>query len=579
VTPSASLAKPSTLAFIRFLVASYPRATIVTTVLIALASLAEALGVATLVPTLHTLIGGASPSAISDSAGRRLSEIIGWSGLPVTQTTLVLALAALMAAKGLFQWLALRAGGRAMAQIAADFRMGLVGHLFRARWSFFGRQRIGSLATAVGHETYTTAHAYLALCQMLAAGSVGLVYVVVIALVSWPAVMLAGLVGAMLVAPLHLLLRYVRATANNEARSQKAFVTNLLNAIQSIKPIRAMAREDGFEQIARTDADQMRESIARQVSVTYLMPAVQEPILVLGIAGVLIAGTSVLALDFPTLAIVVFALWRCGVHVTFVNRSYRELVAAEPHFRQLQQLLDASRQAREADSGGLSVPDGPLTIDIDSVVFAHDAERILDKLSLHIPAGAITALVGGSGIGKSTVIDLLLALHRPAEGRILLNGIPLEDISVRAWRRRLGYVPQETTLFHGTVCENVSMGDPDVTEADVRDALIAAGAWVFVEALPHGMHTTVGEQGGQISGGQRQRIAIARALSRRPSLLLLDECTASLDPLTESAVLDTIKALRPRVTVVLATHQPSVVAVADVVYRLEHKRATLTVGP
>ena len=154
-----------------------------------------------------------------------------------------------------------------------------------------------------------------------------------------------------------------------------------------------------------------------------------------------------------------------------------------------------------------------------------------------------------------------------------MNGVSLADINVRAWRRSLGYVPQETTLFHGTVRQNVTMGDTTVSAADVQMALEAAGAATFVNALERGLDTMVGEQGARLSGGQRQRIAIARALARRPALLLLDEFTASLDPITQAAVIDTIKAQRPAVTIVIVTHQAALVDIADVVYELHDGRA------
>jgi len=560
----------ATAAFIGFLVRSYPRETLRTSVLITLSTLAEALGVMTIVPTLHAAAYGEQAPGADNVFGRSVATLLASVGLPVTLLTLVPIVVVCMIGKGLFQWLAWRAGGHAMARIATDLRLRLVGNLFAARWPFFVQQPLGALATAVGHESYATAHAYLATCQLFASASLALVYVLVIAVVSLPALPLTLLIGVALAAPVAIILRRVRTIAAGDARAQQSVVTNLLNAIGSIKPIRAMGGEEGFAALARADADVLRSSIARQVSMTYLMPAAQEPILVVGIA-IFLAASSYFVQDFPTMAVIVFALWRCGAHLTFANRAYRELVVAEPHYWQLQKMLDASHEARESEGSGGEVPGGPLAIDLRDVVFAHGAERILDGLSMHVPAGSITAIVGESGVGKTTVIDLLSMLYQPTSGHILVNGMPLAEISVRAWRRRLGYVPQETTLFHGTVVENVTMGAADVSVDDVRAALTAAGAWEFVEGLERGMDTIVGERGSRLSGGQRQRIALARALARKPVLLLLDEVTASLDPAAEAAVIAAIRALTPRTTVVLATHQPTLIAIADSVYRLHNR--------
>jgi ATP-binding cassette subfamily C protein len=565
---------PSTARFARFLTRSYPAETVRISLLLGLASAAEALGVAALIPTLYTAIGAGAAPAARDPLGRLLERVLDGVGVPYTLVTLVLVIAVFMTGKGLCQWLAWRAAARAMAHIATDLRLRLVGNLFRARWPYFTQQPVGALATAVGHQTYVTAHACLALWHSFGAVLLVLVYLAAIAVVSPWSLPLSLAVGLLLVAPLRGLLRYVRAVAESEAQAQHSLIAHLLGAIQSIKPIRAMGREEGFESLARADADDLRASIARKTAVSYLMPTIQEPILVFGIALFVVAGRFVLQMDLPTLAIVVFALWRCGAQVTFAHRGYRELAVAEPHYRQLQNLIDASEEARERHAGTRPVPSGPLAIDLDRVTFAHGAAPVLEALSLSAPAGAITVLVGESGIGKSTLIDLLLVLHQPAEGRILVNGVPLHEIDVAAWRGALGYVPQDTTLLHGTILENVRLGDAAIGEEAVREALVAAGAWDWVAGLDHGLRTTVGEHGARVSGGQRQRIAIARALVRRPRLLLLDEFTASLDAQTEASILDTVRALRPRVTLVIATHQPALVAIADVVYRIEHRRAT-----
>jgi ATP-binding cassette subfamily C protein len=168
------------------------------------------------------------------------------------------------------------------------------------------------------------------------------------------------------------------------------------------------------------------------------------------------------------------------------------------------------------------------------------------------------------------VIDLVTGLQKATGGRILVDGSPLDDLNLEQWRHLIGYVAQEILLLHDSVLNNVTLGDPELSEADAEAALRAAGAWDFVAAMPEGLHTAVGERGGKLSGGQRQRLCIARALVRRPSLLILDEATSALDPASEAALCETLGDLRGNITILAVSHQSGLADIADRVIRMEH---------
>jgi ATP-binding cassette subfamily C protein len=206
---------------------------------------------------------------------------------------------------------------------------------------------------------------------------------------------------------------------------------------------------------------------------------------------------------------------------------------------------------------------------LKDVGFSYDDKRILDELSLTIPAGSFTAIIGPSGSGKTTILDLIIGLLQPACGKVLIDGVPLQDLDMQRWRRTIGYVPQETVLLHDSLFNNVALGDPDVSEADVVSALQAAGAWTFTEKLAEGIHSNVGERGGMLSGGQRQRIMIARALVHRPRLLIMDEATTALDPQSEAAICETLQQLSGRQTILAISHQPAMLEAADRAYRMQ----------
>ncbi|MGH7504677.1 MAG: ATP-binding cassette domain-containing protein, partial [Longimicrobiales bacterium] len=241
-------------------------------------------------------------------------------------------------------------------------------------------------------------------------------------------------------------------------------------------------------------------------------------------------------------------------------------------------MIESTRAQREITTGSTAPPPLVHGITLDRVSFHHGSRPALHDVSVTIPAGALVAIVGPSGAGKTTLADLIAGLYRADSGDMRVDGIAMTDIDVAAWRRMVGYVPQEPLLLHDSISRNVTMGDDRVSRDDVEAALRDAGAWSFVQDRAEGMDAPVGERGGMLSGGQRQRIALARALVRKPALLVLDEVTAGLDSATEAAIFETLQRLRGRVTVLFISHRSAVVEVADLVLRLENGRALRT-GP
>jgi ATP-binding cassette subfamily C protein len=191
-----------------------------------------------------------------------------------------------------------------------------------------------------------------------------------------------------------------------------------------------------------------------------------------------------------------------------------------------------------------------------------------------IAKGEVTVLQGASGAGKTTIIDLLTGLYRPSSGRILVDDIDLAEISLKSWRNMIGYVPQELTLLHASVFENITLGDTALGEDRAWEALTLAGADDFIRELPHGLHTDVGEMGTKLSGGQRQRIALARAIVARPKLLILDEVTSALDPETERDICNRISALAGEFTIVAITHRPAWSRIASRLYKVSGGKVT-----
>jgi ABC-type transport system involved in cytochrome bd biosynthesis fused ATPase/permease subunit len=231
----------------------------------------------------------------------------------------------------------------------------------------------------------------------------------------------------------------------------------------------------------------------------------------------------------------------------------------------------------EVGSGGAVVAPSPsaAAVRFERVSFAYPSRPgvVLDGLELELFPGEVVALVGDSGAGKSTVASLLLRLAEPTAGRVTVGGVDLARCDTEAWRRQLAWVPQHPTIFRGTVADNIRLGRSGASENDVRGAAALAGADQFARALPDGYETNVGDGGRPLSTGERRRIALARAFLRDAPLVVLDEPTADLDPVSADLVVRAVERLRRGRTVLLIAHRPELAACADRVVVLERGRA------
>ncbi len=208
---------------------------------------------------------------------------------------------------------------------------------------------------------------------------------------------------------------------------------------------------------------------------------------------------------------------------------------------------------------------------LKNVTFAYETVApVIKNLSLHIPAGKTTAIVGSTGSGKSTLVKLLLRLYDIQSGSILLDGVDIRELRLQDLRRAIGWVSQDVFLFHGTALENIIYGNPTATLAEAIVAAKIAEAHEFIEQLPNGYDTIVGERGQKLSGGQRQRLAIARAILKNPPILILDEATSAVDNETEAAIQRSLERITHNRTTIAIAHRLSTIRNADCIYVMEH---------
>jgi ATP-binding cassette subfamily C protein len=563
---------------------NYPLNTTLMIAALLLAGLMEGIGLSMLLPLIGITIGnptggGSLPAAKDGAADSMLERMVtdGFASLNITPTLgmLLIVIITTVTLKSGLMLLAKKQIGYAVARVATDLRLELLQALRVTRWQYFIRQPLGSLANSIATETTRTSKAYMSGVLMTAEFFQVLVYCIMAFLVSWKATLISLTAGFAILYALRRFLKKSRRAGRRQTDLRKSLLSLLTDTLQSIKPLRAMARENASDHLLERRTIRLNKALQKQVLNKEFLVAFQQILVTMFLAGGIYVLLTYWQMTLASVMLLVFLVSRLLKQLNKVQERYQEMIINESAYWSLQETLQTVKNERE-EMGGDRTPELKQAIHLENVTFAYDDQRVLQNVSLNFPKGRIIAIVGPSGSGKTTMVDLMTGLLRPQQGEVWIDDVPLAEVNLKSWRRMIGYIPQETILLHDTVLNNVTLGDPDLSTADVEEALRAAGAWEFVNSMPQAMQSLVGERGGKLSGGQRQRIAIARAMVHKPKLLILDEATSGLDPESETAVCDTLQQLRGELTILAISHQSAIVKIADKSYRIQNGKILQT---
>lgn len=531
-------------------------------------SLLDGVGIAVLLPLLAVVVNGAENVGGEPNVMRRVAEdALAAVGLPLTIGTLLAVTLSVSGLKLLGSLAANLQVASASAAIGTDVRRRLVRALAAAQWNFFVRLAGGAASTAMGTEVQRGQNAFIASAKLAASATRLVVLFAVAFTVSWQLTLATGAFGAGLALALGRLVRSTAASGRSQTQLQASINAHLVDGIASMKPVKAMGREARFIDFLDHEIVALERVRRRLTFLLTCIPTLTEPLTMIGLIVGLVALVHFGHLPLEILIAMGLVFSRGVIAITQIQSSYQNIVSNSAGFWFVENMIAAADGAKETNNGTAqpTLHDG---IHFQAVGFSHGARVILRDASFDIPANALTIICGPSGAGKTTLVDLILDLYSPSSGHILIDGQDLNQIQRSAWRRRIGYVPQELLLMNDTVRNNVTLGDPEISRESAEWALEMSGAQTFVAALPQGADTHVGERGSLLSGGQRQRIAIARALARNPDLLVLDEATASLDRDTTEDIFKRLRMLRERMTIVAISHQEELLEKADVVLRV-----------
>ncbi|HEX7005155.1 MAG TPA: ABC transporter ATP-binding protein [Trueperaceae bacterium] len=462
--------------------------------------------------------------------------------------------------------------------VVRRLRQRLYASICRAEWLFIARQRPGRLTHVLLGELDRVGAAVASLVTLLVGCGRVLAYGVV-AFVLSPAMTVLTLACGLLLAL--LLLRQTQLGRRAGAAVSNAY-GDLYSAtgehLAGLKFTKSHALEEAqtraFNAIADWVARTHVEVVRNQAEVGFFLQAGT----VIALSVIIYFAFEVLALPLATVLLLIYLFSRLLPMVASVQRSYQALIGQLPAFAHVQETLARSEAAAEAPVDEPAALGLARQIELRDVEFRYRGGQdraALDRIRLLIPAGRTTALVGPSGSGKSTIADLVTGLLAPDSGEVLVDGVPLTGDRRLAWRASIAYVSQEVFLFNDTIEANLRLARPGASEAEIWEALEAASAG-FVRSLPQGLATNVGDRGSHLSGGERQRLVLARALLRRPQVLVLDEATSSLDAQNEERVREAIERLGGSMTILVIAHRLASIRMADAIHVVSEGRIVET---
>ena len=545
-----------------------------TLALVVISSLTEGLGLALLLPTLQLAGVEMGPQS---GAGRYAALVRGGFATVGMRPTLPLMLALFVAIICL-RALVIRAQGVGITFLYESFAQHLRQRLFEAvsgaDWLFICKSRSSDFVHALTNEVDRASGAAHQGLYTISGAAVAVLYIGA-SFILFPT---ATLLMLALCAALALLLR-VKTNAVYRAGIDYSAVMNAVYAaaidhFQSIKTAKMYGAQDRtcaiFSGLTRdmtvTSVRMTSEQLSADAWFEIGSATMMGAMLLVAIKWVAISPAEVLIL------LVLFA--RVVPRIRSIQSTYRGFVSQLPGFATVTRIEQECRAAAEphAEVGPPVEFRSALRFENVSFTYPFGPTPVLRGIDLSIPVGRTVAIVGSSGAGKSTIADLIMGLMPPNSGRITVDGAPLDAARALRWREEIGYVAQDTFLFHDTMRANLLWARPDATDSELHAALRKAAADEFVARLPDGLDTVVGDRGATLSQGERQRLALARALLRNPRLLVLDEATNSLDSENEMKIFSAIERVHGGITTVLIAHRLSTIRWADLIYVVENGR-------
>lgn len=541
------------------------------------ASFAETVGITLVLLFFYFAMGQVELATSTNGLlGEALRYAVNWFHSS-TETAVVLLV--LIVARGALSFINTLISARVGEKINEVARNRVHLQYLSTSYSFFQRHDEAYLMEVLGTETWVISGAYASLTRIIVSSCSIFLFASFLLALSIKVTVLAIAASMLVSAGLRHLSLPIQQLGTGVKLVHQRLGEHMLMTLQGMRTIRAYGQEEIHQKRFKQASAQARQVALRLARLSALVSPLTE-VGYLVVLFVVIAFADLWGIGFATSLTAVALLYRLQPHMRDLEGNLLYMAQIEPQLRSIRHMLSTDDK-EYPKAGYLTVNTLSDSISFRNVTFRYDArsEPALSDVSFDIPAGKTTALIGASGAGKTTIVNLLLRLYSATEGIVRVDGRPLEDVRRTDWLGMLAIAGQDVDLIEGTVIENIRMAKADASEDEILQALRVAGISEVVEALPDKYDTWIGQHGLRFSGGQRQRLALARAIVRNPKILILDEAMSALDRTLEENVRRAIQLRLKGRTLLLITHRLESVLNADHIVRIENGRVCAEGSP
>lgn len=526
-----------------------------------ISGLLEAVGVNALIPLFSFVTGGSGQA--DDFISETIASLFAFLHIPYNLTFLLLFIVGLFFVRaGALLW-----ANYIRIKIAADYekivRTDVLKKTFKARWSLLLKQKLGYLETLLMTNVRYSERLLSTLSNSVILFAGWLMYLLVAINISVPITLFTVGLGIVLLVVFVPFLNRTRQYSKEVEKINRDTAHHINQNVVGMKTVKSLSVDDRVSSLGGGFFNSLKKLRIKIEFLKFLPTSLMQPIGIVFIVSVFAFSYKATDFNLAAFAAIIYLVQRMSLYTQQMQSQLHYVNEALPYLKELVQFEEEAVKNVE-DRGGNESFNFEKELSFNNVSFMYpNKKEVFNHLNFKIQCGDMVGVIGPSGSGKTTIVDLLLRLFDPKEGKIKIDGIDIKEIDVESWRKNIGYVSQDIFLLNASIADNIRFYNETITDEDITNAIGMANAQAFVEQLPEGIDTLIGERGVELSAGQRQRIVIARALAQKPKILILDEATSALDSESEEQIKKAIDQIKGSLTIVVIAHRLSTVMSSD----------------